>query len=150
MEQSLVLVKPDAMQRGLAGTIIDRLEKRGLKLIAMKMLHMDRALAERHYAVHTGKPFFEGLINYITSSPIIAIVVEGNRAVEIVRKTMGETDPAKAETGSIRGDFGMDIGRNLVHGSDSVENAEKEISFFFSPDEICSYNRDIDSWITES
>jgi len=150
MEQSLILIKPDAIQRGLAGTIIARLEQRGLKLVAMKMLHMDRALAERHYAIHIGKPFFEGLINYITSSPIIAIVVEGNRAVGIVRKTMGETDPAKAETGSIRGDFGLDIGRNLVHGSDSVENAEKEISLFFSPNEIFGYRKEIDSWITES
>jgi len=150
MERTLVLVKPDAMQRGLAGTIITRLEQRGLKLAAMKLLHMDRALAERHYAIHVGKPFFESLVSYITSSPIIAMVVEGNRAVEIARQTMGATDPAKAETGSIRGDFGMDIGRNLVHGSDSPENAAKEISLFFKPEEIISYSRDIDGWITES
>ncbi|MFC2045166.1 nucleoside-diphosphate kinase [Chloroflexota bacterium] len=150
MEQTLILIKPDAMQRGLAGTIITRLEQRGLKLAAMKLLHMDKDLAERHYAIHIGKPFFESLINYITSSPIIAIVAEGKRAVEIARKTIGETDPAKAETGSIRGDFGMDIGRNLVHGSDSVENAVEEISLFFSPDEVTSYSKDIDGWITES
>ena len=150
MEQSLVLIKPDAMQRGLAGTIIDRLERRGLKLVAMKMLHLDKALAERHYAIHAGKPFFEGLVSYISSSPVIALVVEGERAVEVVRQTMGATDPAKAEAGSIRSDFGLDIGRNLVHGSDSIENAEKEISLFFSPDEILSYRRDIDNWITES
>ena len=148
MEQTLILIKPDAMQRGLAGTIIIRLEQRGLKLVAMKLLQMDRALAERHYAVHVGKPFFNNLVNYITSSPIIAIVAEGNRAVEIARQTMGATDPAKAETGSIRGDFGMDIGRNLVHGSDSVENAAKEISLFFKPNEIISYSRDVDGWIT--
>lgn len=150
MEQTLILIKPDAMQRGLAGTIITRLEQRGLKLVALKLLQMSRELAERHYAVHTGKPFFESLVNYITSSPIIAIVVEGPRAVAIARKTMGATDPAQAETGSIRGDFGMDIGRNLVHGSDSTENAAKEISLFFTPDEIISYKRDFDGWITES
>ena len=150
MEQSLVLIKPDAMQRGLAGTIIDRLERRGLKLAAMKMLRLDKALAERHYAIHADKPFFESLVNYISSSPIIAIVVDGERAVEVVRQTVGATDPAKAEAGSIRGDFGLDIGRNLVHGSDSVENAEKEISLFFSPDEIFSYRREVDKWITES
>ena len=150
MERTLILVKPDAMQRGLAGTIITRLEQRGLKLAAMKLLQMDRALAERHYAVHIGKPFFESLVSYITSSPIIAMVVEGNRAVEIARQTMGTTDPANAQTGSIRGDFGMDIGRNLVHGSDSIENAAKEIDLFFTPEEIITYNRDIDGWITES
>lgn len=150
MERTLILIKPDAMQRGLAGTIITRLEQRGLKLAAMKLMQMDRALAERHYAIHVGKPFFESLVSYITSSPIIAIVVEGNRAVEIARQTMGATDPAKAETGSIRGDFGMDIGRNLVHGSDSIENAAKEISLFFTTEEIISYSRDIDGWITES
>ena len=150
MEQSLVLIKPDAIQRGLAGTIIDRLERRGLKLVAMKMIHMNKALAKQHYAIHTGKPFFEGLVNYITSSPIIAAVFEGKRAVEIIRQAMGATDPAKAEAGSIRGDFGLDIGRNLVHGSDSVENAGKEISLFFSPGEILSYHREIDNWITES
>ncbi len=150
MESSLVLIKPDAIQRGLAGTIIERIERRGLRLVAMKMLHLDKALAEQHYAIHAGKPFFEGLVNYITSSPIIAVVFEGKRAVEIIRQTMGATDPAKAEAGSIRGDFGLDIGRNLVHGSDSVENAEKEINLFFSRDEIFGYHRGIDNWITES
>ena len=150
MEQSLILIKPDAMQRGLAGTIITRLERRGLKLVAMKMLHLDKALAKQHYSIHTGKPFFEGLIDYITSCPIIAMVVEGKRAVEVVRQTMGATDPAKAEAGSIRGDFGLDIGRNLVHGSDSIDNAEGEINLFFSPEEIFSYRRDIDNWVTES
>ena len=150
MERSLVLIKPDAVQRGLVGAIIDRLEKRGLKLVAMKMLHMDKELAERHYAIHIGKPFFEGLVNYITSSPIIAAVFEGKRAVEIVRQAMGATDPVKAEAGTIRGDFGLDIGRNLVHGSDSIENAKGEIELFFSEDEIFSYHREIDRWITES
>ncbi len=136
MERSLVLIKPDAMQRGLAGTIISRLEKQELKLVALKMLHMDRALAERHYAIHKDKPFFNGLVNYIGSAPIIALIFEGKRAVEVIRKAMGATDPAQAEAGTIRGDFGLDIGRNVVHGSDSVETAEEEIKLFFSEDEI--------------
>lgn len=139
MERSLILVKPDAMQRGLAGAILARLESQGLKLVALKMLHMDRALASRHYAVHTGKPFFEGLIKYITSTPIVAAVFEGERAVEIIRKKMGATDPAKSGAGTIRGDFGMDIEHNSIHGSDSVETAKQEISLFFSGDEIFSY-----------
>jgi nucleoside-diphosphate kinase len=139
MERSLVLIKPDAMQRGLAGAIISRLEQRGLKLVAIKMLHLDRALARRHYAVHAGKPFFDGLVDYISSAPIIAIIFEGESAIEVARKTMGATDPAKAEPGTIRGDFGLDIERNTVHGSDSVETAEEEIKLFFSQDEIFNY-----------
>ena len=139
MERSLVLVKPDAMRRGLAGVVISRLEQRGLKIVAMKMLHMDRSLAERHYAVHRGKAFFNDLINYITSGPIIAMVFEGERAIEAIRQAMGATDPLKAVPGSIRGDFGLDIQENLVHGSDSVESAEKEISLFFSPEELVSW-----------
>ena len=139
MERSLVLIKPDAMQRRLAGTIISRLENQGLKLVALKMLHLDRALAEQHYAIHKDKPFFDDLVNYISSAPIIALVFEGNKAVEIIRKTMGATDPAQAETGTIRGDFGLDIGRNTVHGSDSVETAEQEIRLFFAKDEMFSY-----------
>lgn len=146
-ERSLVLIKPDALQRGLAGEIISRLEKKGLKIIAMKMLHMDRALAERHYAVHKGKPFFEDLVNFIISSPIIAIVFEGKNAIQVVRTMMGETDPAKAQPGTIRGSFGIDIGHNLVHGSDSAENAKAEIDLFFSEKEIFSYKRDLDNWI---
>ena len=139
MERSLVLIKPDAMQRGLASTIISRLEGRGLKLVALKMLHPDRALAERHYAIHAGKPFFEDLIDYITSTPIIAIIFEGENAVEAIRNTMGATDPAKAEAGTIRGDLGLDIERNTIHGSDSVETAEEEIRLFFPENEIFSY-----------
>ncbi|MBA7667040.1 Nucleoside diphosphate kinase [subsurface metagenome] len=145
MERSLVLIKPDGMQRGLGGTIIGRLEKRGLKLVALKMLHMDKALAEKHYAVHRDKPFFEGLVNYITTAPIIAAVFEGEGAVELIRKIMGATDPAKAEAGTIRGDLGLDIERNTVHGSDSVETAEKEISLFFTEDEIFNYQRETES-----
>jgi nucleoside-diphosphate kinase len=136
MERSLVLIKPDAMERNLSGVIIARLEKRGLKIIAMKMLHMDRALAERHYAVHKEKPFFKDLVEFITSTPIIAAVFEGERAIEAIRQTMGATDPLKAVPGSVRGDFGLDIQQNLVHGSDSIENAAREISLFFSPKEI--------------
>jgi len=139
MERSLVLIKPDAMQRGLAGTIITYLEKQGLKMVALKMLHLDKALAQRHYAIHRDKPFFEGLVNYISSAPIVAIVFEGKGAVKVVRKAMGTTDPAQAEAGTIRGDFGLDIERNTVHGSDSVKTAEEEIKLFFSEDEIFSY-----------
>jgi len=136
MERSLVLIKPDAMKRGLAGIIIDRLERRGLKIIAMKMLQMDESLAQQHYAIHKDKPFFKDLVEFITSTPIIAIVFEGDKAIEAIRQTMGATDPVKAAPGSIRGDFGLDIQQNLVHGSDSVENAEREISLFFLPKEI--------------
>jgi nucleoside-diphosphate kinase len=147
LERSLVLIKPDAMQRGLAGEIISRIERRGLKIVAMKMLRMDRTLAQRHYAVHEGKAFFDDLVKFITSSPIIAIVFQGENAVEVIRQTMGQTDPTKAHSGTIRGDFGIDIGHNLVHGSDSLENASKEINLFFSAEEISDYAREIDKWI---
>jgi nucleoside-diphosphate kinase len=136
MEKSLVLIKPDAMQRGLSGTIISRLEGEDLKLVALKMLHMDRALAEQHYAIHRDKSFYEDLVNYIISTPIVAGVFEGVGAVERIRKVMGATDPSQAGTGTIRRDFGLDIQRNSTHASDSVENAEKEIRLFFSEDEI--------------
>ncbi len=136
MERSLVLIKPDAMQRGLAGTIISRLEGEGLKLVALKMLHMDRALAERHYTIHRDKSFYEDLLNYIISTPIVAGVFEGKGAVERIREAMGATDPAKAEAGTIRRDFGLDVQRNSTHASDSVETAEEEIKLFFSQDEI--------------
>ena len=139
MEKSLVLIKPDAMQRGLVGTIIIRLEKQGLKLVALKMLHLDKALAQKHYAIHKDKPFFNSLVDYVSSAPIIAAVFEGEGAVEVIRKLMGATDPAKAEAGTIRGDLGLDIERNTVHGSDSVETAEEEIKLFFSENEIFSY-----------
>jgi len=139
MERSLVLIKPDAIKRGLAGTIINRLEGQGLKLVALKMLHLDKQLAQRHYAIHKDKPFFDGLVNYISSAPIIAAVFEGERAVEVIRKIMGATDPANAEAGTIRGDFGLDIERNVIHGSDSVKTAHEEIKLFFSQDEFFSY-----------
>ncbi|MFW6118551.1 MAG: nucleoside-diphosphate kinase [Chloroflexota bacterium] len=147
MERSLVLIKPDAIQRGLAGEIISRLEKKGLKIVAMKMLHTDKNLAKRHYTIHKGKAFFDDLVNFITSSPLIAIIFQGKNTVEIIRQMMGETDPAKAQSGTIRGDFGVDIGHNLVHGSDSLENAVKEIDLFFSEEEIFDYDRELDTWI---
>lgn len=139
MQRTLVLIKPDAMQRGLAGEIISRLERKELKIVAMKMLQMDKSMAERHYAIHEGKPFFSALVDFITSTPLIAAVVEGENAVEAVRRLMGETDPLKAARGTIRGDLGLDIGHNLIHGSDSEENAQQEISLFFSEEEILSY-----------
>lgn len=136
IEKSLVLIKPDAMKRHLAGAIINRFEQRGLTIVGMKLIHMDEALAKRHYAVHQGKPFFDGLIEYITSTPVVAIVFQGENAIELIRKTMGATDPAKAEKGTIRADFGADIQNNAVHGSDSPENAAKEITLFFKKSEI--------------
>ena len=147
METTLVLIKPDAIQRGLGGEIISRLERKGLRIIAMKMLQIDNALAQRHYAIHKDKPFFAELVDFITSSPIIAIVFQGKDAVVLVRQMMGETDPAKASPGTIRGDLGVNIKHNLIHGSDSQENASKEISLFFSQEEILHYSRDIDRWI---
>jgi nucleoside-diphosphate kinase len=139
MERSLVLIKPDAMNRNLSGAILACFEQRGLKTVGLKMLHMDEALAKRHYAVHEGKPFFADLIKYITSTPIVAIVFEGDNAIELIRKTMGATDPKKADKGTIRADFGLDIQNNAVHGSDSPENAVKEIKLFFKDKEIFNY-----------
>ena len=149
MERTLVLIKPDAMQRGLAGEIITRLERRGLRIVGMRMLYMNDALARRHYAEHEGKPFLEGLVRYITSCPIIAAVFEGTRAVEMVRQAVGATDPGKAAPGTIRGDLGLEIGRNLVHGSDSLEAAEREIRLFFEEGQLFSYQRSIDPWVFE-
>ncbi len=136
MERSLVLVKPDAMKRGLAGVIIGRLQGAGLKLAALKMLHMDKALAERHYAVHKGKPFFKDLVEYITSTPIVAAVFEGDGAIEQIRTLIGATDPAKAQAGTIRKDYGLSLQENTIHGSDSPENAEIEIGNIFKKSEI--------------
>ncbi|MFC2002363.1 nucleoside-diphosphate kinase [Chloroflexota bacterium] len=139
MERSLVLSKPDAMQRSLTGTIISRLEGLGLKLVALKMLHLDKELAQRHYAVHRDKPFFNKLVDYISSGPIIAMVFEGEGAVETIRKAMGATDPAKAEASTIRGKFGLSIEHNTVHSSDSIKTAEEEIKLFFTEEEIFNY-----------
>jgi nucleoside-diphosphate kinase len=150
MERTLVLVKPDAVQRGMVGEVISRLEGTGLKLVALKMMQMDKEMAGRHYGIHRGKPFFDGLVQFITSSPLVAAVFEGPKAVEIVRKLMGDTDPVKAGAGTIRGDLALDIGRNAVHGSDSVENAGQEINLFFTAQELLSYERQIEPWIIES
>ena len=147
-ERTLVLLKPDAIQRGLAGQIIARLESRGLKIVATKMLQMDEGLARRHYEPHVGRPFFDGLIQFICSGPIIAMVWEGPGAVELVRGTMGATDPINAQPGTIRGDMAVDIGHNLIHGSDSVETARHEVTLFFSSEEILEYARSVESWIT--
>jgi nucleoside-diphosphate kinase len=136
MERTLVLVKPDAMERNLGGAILTRLEAAGLKIVALKILRIDAALANQHYAVHVGKPFFKPLIEYITSYPVIAAVFEGRDAVAVARKAMGATDPHKAEPGTIRRDFGLDLQRNAVHGSDSPENAGVEINLYFKPAEF--------------
>ena len=149
MERTLVLMKPDAMQRGLAGEILSRLERRGLRITALRLFQMDEAMARRHYGEHEGKPFFEGLISYITACPIIAVVLEGTGAVEVGRKTIGATNPAKAEPGTIRGDLALETGRNLIHGSDSAESAKREIALFFRDDELHSYVRDVDRWLFE-
>ncbi|MBI4187106.1 MAG: nucleoside-diphosphate kinase [Chloroflexi bacterium] len=142
MERSLIIIKPDAVERGLTGTILSRLEGLGLKLVALKMLHLDKMLARQHYAVHKEKPFFDDLVNYITSAPVVTAVFEGERAVEVSREAMGPTDPSRAAAGTIRGDFGLDIQRNSIHGSDSAETAEREIKLFFSQDEIFSRRRE--------
>lgn len=149
MEKTLVLVKPDGVQRGLIGEIITRLERRGLKLCGMKFMLMSNELASAHYKAHVGKPFYEGLVNYITSGPIVAMVWEGKDAIQIVRTTMGATNAGTAAPGTIRGDFAVEIGRNLVHGSDGPESAAYEGSLFFSDAEIVTWKRETDTWIRE-
>jgi len=149
-ERTLVLVKPDGMQRGLAGEIIGRLERRGLKIAGMKLIQIDRALANRHYAEHEGKPFFGGLVDYITSSPVVAAVFEGPGAVQVVRNTIGSTNPLEATPGSIRADFGLERGRNLVHASDSPASGEREVALFFRPEEVLTWGRVTDPWIYEA
>jgi nucleoside-diphosphate kinase len=149
MERTLVIIKPDGVQRGLIGPIITRLERRGLRLAAMKLMQITPELAARHYSVHQGKPFYEPLIDFITSGPVVVAVIEGRNAIDIVRKTMGATNPAAAEPGTIRADFGLEIGRNLVHGSDGPDTAAFEIPLFFDQDEILSYERAVDGWINE-
>ena len=149
MEQTLILVKPDGVQRGLIGSIIQRFENRVLKLVGLKFIQMSRELAERHYSVHEGKPFYESLVAYIISGPVVAMVWEGKAAIEAARSTMGVTNPVAAAPGTIRGDFGLEIGRNLVHGSDSVENAKKEVDLCFTAGELVTWARDTDNWIHE-
>lgn len=149
MERTLVLVKPDGVQRGLIGKIITRLERRGLRLVAAKFLQVSRNLAEQHYAVHKGKNFYEDLLAYITSGPVMAMVWEGPSAILAVRQTMGSTRPLEAAPGSIRHDFALEIGRNLTHASDSKENGEIEIALWFKPEELVSWTREIDRWVFE-
>jgi nucleoside-diphosphate kinase len=150
MERSLVLVKPDGVQRGLIGEVITRLERRGLLLVAAKFLDVSRELAETHYAIHKGKPFYDTLIKYITSAPVMAMVWAGPNAVTAIRQTMGATRPTEAAPGSIRHDFALEIGRNLTHASDTVENSEREVALWFGADELIDWKRESDPWIFEN
>lgn len=150
MSRTLVLLKPDAVQRSLVGEVTARLERRGLKIVGMKLMQVSDDLARKHYSEHEGKPFFHGLVQFITSCPIVAMVLDGENAVQLVRAAIGSTNPVDSDPGSIRGDYGMTVGMNLVHGSDSDESAKREIDLFFSPNEILSYERGIDQWVTES
>ena len=149
MERTLVIIKPDGVQRGLIGPILTRFERRGLRFSAMKLMQITPELAARHYAIHKGKPFYDGLIEFITSGPVLVAVIEGRDAINITRKTMGATNPATAEPGTIRADFGLEVGRNLVHGSDGPDTAAFEIPLFFSQEEILGYSRAVDDWINE-
>lgn len=147
MQRSLVIVKPDGVQRGLSLSILARLEARGLKMVGLKLMHISRELAERHYGIHKGRPFYEGLVSYITSGPVVVAVFEGPNAIAIIRNTMGATNAAEAAPGTIRGDLAIEIGFNLIHGSDSPESAATEVQLFFKDDELLSYTRDVDRWI---
>ena len=149
MERTFVMIKPDGVQRGLIGEIISRIERKGLKIVAMKMLHISQELAQRHYAEHRGKPFFDSLISYITSGPVVAMVVEGKEAVKVMRSLVGKTNPIEASPGTIRGDYAMDVGRNVIHASDSIESANREISLFFDENEIIEYKKFDEDWVYE-
>ncbi len=148
-ERTYLMVKPDGVQRGLCGEIVSRFEKKGLKLVAMKLMVIPRATAENHYGEHKGKKFYDSLINYITSGPVLAMVWEGENAVSVCRNMMGKTNPQESAPGTIRGDFGMVTGMNLIHGSDSPESAAREISIFFRLEELVSYDRSLDKWVYE-
>ena len=149
METTLILVKPDGVQRGLVGEVIGRLERKGLKIAGLKMVHVSEELANKHYGEHVGKPFFNSLVSFITSSPLIALAVEGENAVEVSRNLMGATNPKEAAPGTIRGDYGLTIGMNIIHGSDSLESAERELAIFFESSEILAYDKAIDTLIIE-
>lgn len=149
MERTLVIIKPDGVQRGIIGPILTRLERRGFRLAAMKLMQITPELASKHYGEHEGKHFYEGLIEFITCGPVVVAVVEGDDVIEVVRRTMGHTKPALADPGTIRADFGVDIGRNVVHGSDGPKSASREISLFFAPEEILNYSRAVDDWTRE-
>jgi nucleoside-diphosphate kinase len=148
-QRTFVMIKPDAVQRGLIGNIISRFEQKGIKLVAMKLVSVSKELAEKHYGIHKGKPFFEPTVSYITSSPVVAMVLEGENIIEIVRGMMGKTNPVEASPGTIRGDFGQFIGRNIVHGSDGLDTAEFEINLWFSKAELADYTRIDETWLTE-
>jgi nucleoside-diphosphate kinase len=149
MERTYLMIKPDGVQRGLMGEIIGRFEKKGLKIVGLKMIRISREMAEEHYAEHVGKPFFGPLVDYITSGPVLAMVVEGKDVIATAREMMGATNPLKAAPGTIRATYGMDVGRNIIHGSDSKTSAEREINLFFRPEELVDYARDTDKWIYE-
>ena len=149
MERTFVMIKPDGVQRALAGRILERLESKGLKLVAAKMLHINKELASKHYQEHRGKPFYEKLVNFITSEPVLTMVFEGKNAVACVRMIVGKTNPQEAAPGTIRGDFGMETGKNLIHASDSLASAKREIALFFSEKEIMSYERIDETWLYE-
>jgi nucleoside-diphosphate kinase len=149
MERTLIIIKPEGVQRGLIGQVIVRLEQRGLKLIGLKMIHITPELAERHYGVHKGKPFFNGLVKHITSSPVVVGVVEGPKAISVVRTTMGATNASEATPGTLRGDYALEIGFNLIHGSDGPETAASEINLFFRPEELVEYTLATQAWIYE-
>ena len=148
-ERTFVMIKPDGLQRGLIGEIISRFEKKGVKLVAMKLVSVSKELAEKHYGIHKDKPFFAPTVKYITSSPVVAMILEGNNAIDLVRTMMGKTNPQDAVMGSIRGDFGQFIGRNIVHGSDGPDTAEFEINLWFKPEEIANYTRIDEVWLRE-
>ena len=149
MQRTLVICKPDAVQRALTGELLARFEKRGLKVIALKLMSVDRALAEKHYEVHKGKFFYEGLVSYITSSPVVVLVLEGHEAIPVVRAMVGATRPWEAAPGTIRGDYALMGLRNLIHASDAPETADKEIALWFKPDEVHPYPRELDRWVNE-
>jgi nucleoside-diphosphate kinase len=149
LERTLVLVKPDGVQRGLIGEVTSRLERRGLRLVGAKFMRVSQDLAETHYAIHRGKPFYEGLIRYITSAPVMAMVWEGPNAIAAVRQTMGATRPIEAAPGTVRHDFALEVGRNLTHASDSPETGEAEVSLWFGEEELVSWERSLDPWIFE-
>jgi nucleoside-diphosphate kinase len=146
-ERTLVIIKPDGIQRGLVGPIITRLERRGLKIVGMKIIQLSEPLARQHYAMHQGKPFYEGLIQYITSGPVVVMVLEAPNAIAVVRSTMGNTNPTQALPGTIRADYALTMDRNLVHGSDGSESAGREVRLFFADDELLTFDRDIERWI---
>jgi len=149
MERTFLAVKPDGVQRGLVGEIIRRFENKGFKLVGLKFMQLPRETAERHYGEHQGKPFFGGLVDFITSGPIVAMAWEGKNVIATARAMMGATNPANAASGTVRGDFASDIGRNIIHGSDAPESAERELGIFFKPEELVSWNRANDTWIVE-